>query len=119
MTVAWDLHYDRRVSEDFLRHFLKDGVARPLVEYALHAPYPLDFQLRHSPKTGAEHATLYVGLTSILDVHRSKDKLRLVAHKNHMVKEYKFDEAWTKPMAISALAASWRAVEDYVEAILP
>jgi len=66
-SVAWDLHYDRRVSEDFLKHFLKGGVASSLVEYVKHAPYPLDLQMRKDPKRKfAEHASLYVGLTSIL-----------------------------------------------------
>jgi hypothetical protein len=48
--------------------FLRGGVAASLVEYARHAPYPVDLQMRHNPKTGADHATLYVGLTSVLDV---------------------------------------------------
>ncbi|MCY7288362.1 MAG: hypothetical protein LH624_08965, partial [Cryobacterium sp.] len=75
MPVAWDLHYDRRVSETFLAHFLAGGVAHSLVEYARHAPYAIDLQMRHSPKTGADHATLYVGLTSVLDVKVKKDQL--------------------------------------------
>jgi hypothetical protein len=119
MPVTWDLHYDRRVSEQFLAHFLKGGVARSLVEYARYAPYAVDLQMRKNPKTGAEHATLYVGLTSVLDVKRNKDQLQLVGHKWAVDGRFGFDAAWAKPMSVSALATHWRGVEDYLEAILP
>ncbi len=68
--IDWDLHYDRRATAGFLAHFLHGGVAESLAEYARYAPYPVDLQMRKNPKTGAEHATLYVGLTSVLQVTR-------------------------------------------------
>ncbi len=119
MAVNWDLHYDRRVSAGFLQHFLEGGVARSLVEYARFAPYPVDLQMRHNPKTGADHATLYIGLTSVLDVHAKKDLLRLAAHKTHTAGPYGFDSSWTLPMTVMQLATSWRRVEDYLERIIP
>jgi len=66
--IDWDLHYDRRATAGFLAHFLHGGVAESLAEYARYAPYAVDLQMRKNPKTGAEHATLYVGLTSVLQV---------------------------------------------------
>lgn len=119
MAVPWDLHYDRRVSEAFLAHFLEGGVAHSLVEYARFAPYAVDLQMRHNPKTHADHATLYVGLTSVLDVMTGKHGLHLVGHKTATGGLYGFDDAWTKPMTVSDLDAKWRRVEDYLEAILP
>lgn len=119
MPVAWDLHYDRRVSETFLAHFLAGGVAHSLVEYARHAPYAIDLQMRHSPKTGAEHATLYVGLTSVLDVKVKKNQLNLVGHKSAAEGKFGFDTAWTQPMDETVLESQWRRVEDYLEAIIP
>jgi len=119
MTVAWDLHYDRRVSDGFLDHFLNGGVAHSLVEYARFAPYPLDLQMRHDPKTGAEHATLYVGLTSVLGVKRKKDLLQLEGHKSPAAAECGFQADWAKPMTAEELRTVWRAVEDYLEAIIP
>lgn len=119
MGVTWNLHYDRRVSEDFLSHFLSGGVAHSLVEYARYAPYAVDLQMRKDPKTGAEHATLYAGLTSVLDVKRNKDQLRLVPHKWASQGQYGFNMAWTKAMTVSTLATQWRGVEDYLDYILP
>jgi len=119
MTVAWDLHYDRRVSDGFLDHFLNGGVAHSLAEYARFAPYPLDLQMRHDPKTGAEHATLYVGLTSVLGVKRKKDLLQLEGHKSPAAAECGFQADWAKPMTAEELRTVWRAVEDYLEAIIP
>lgn len=119
MDVPWDLHYDRRVSESFLAHFLEGGVAHSLVEYARFAPYAVDLQMRHNPKTNADHATLYVGLTSVLDVKTGPSGLHLIGHKTAAGGQYGFDETWTKPMTASALGTKWRAVEDYLEAILP
>src|SRR5450759_4819422 len=119
MPVTWDLHYDRRVSEEFLAHFLGGGVARSLVEYARYAPYAVDLQMRKNPKTGAEHATLYVGLTSVLNVKRNKDRLQLVGHKWAVEGRFGFDASWTKPMSVSALETQWHAVDDYLEAIIP
>jgi hypothetical protein len=79
-SVAWEVHYDRRVSDDFLKHFLKGGVASSLVEYVKHAPYPIDLQMRKNPKRKlAEHASFYVGLTSVLNVEGTGDRLRLTA----------------------------------------
>ncbi len=49
----WELHYDRRVADDFLPHFCNGGVARSLAEYARHAPFPLDLQFALIPKRTA------------------------------------------------------------------
>src|SRR5438874_218343 len=68
MGVAWKIQYDRRVSNDFLSLFDVGGPARTLVEHAQFAPFPIDLQFRHNPKTGGEHASLYVGLTTVLNV---------------------------------------------------
>jgi hypothetical protein len=71
------------------------------------------------PKTGDEHATLYVGLTSVLDLKRHKDQMRLVGHKSATAGAYGFNTAWTKPMSESELTDHWRGVENYLEAIIP
>lgn len=118
--VKWDLHYDRRVSEDFLVHFRKGGVAGSLVEYVKHAPYPLDLQMRKDPKRKlAEHASLYVGLTSILNVERAGVRLRLNADKRWMDGGYGFSDSWADAMDEDALRLIWRDVENYVEAVIP
>jgi hypothetical protein len=117
--VAWDLHYDRRVTDEFLAHFLEGGVAHPLVEYARFAAYPLDLQMRYNPKTGAEHGSLYVGLSTVLDVHRRKDRLLLKAHGTYMNGPFGFRQEWTSPMTVAELRKQWRKVEDYLESVIP
>ena len=118
--IDWDLHYDRRATAGFLAHFLHGGVAESLAEYARYAPYPVDLQMRKNPKTGAEHATLYVGLTSVLQVTRIKgDLLRLHGHKNLAGKHHAFDPAWSNPMTAKELTPRWRAVEGYLEDVIP
>ncbi len=66
--------YDRRVSATFLRHFDEQddsgGGLASLVAYARSARHPVDLQFRHGG--GVDWATLYVGLTSVLDVRASK-----------------------------------------------
>src|SRR4051794_20827674 len=94
------IRYDRRVGRDFLACFLKDGVAHWLTEYAGKARYPVDLQMRHNAKTGADHGSLYVGLTSVLDV-MAKPKpapgLALDAHKTWSEGPYGFDVNWRQP----------------------
>jgi hypothetical protein len=119
MPVAWDLHYDRRVSDDFLAHFMVGGVAHALVEYARFAPYPLDLQMRHNPKTGAEHASLYVGLSSVLNVVRKRDELRLTAHKTFTGPDFGFQAHWSSWLPLQGLKDAWREVENYLEKVIP
>jgi hypothetical protein len=118
--IDWELHYDRRAAAGFLAHFLHGGVAESLAEYARFAPYPVDLQMRKNPRTGAEHATLYVGLTSVLQVTRiNGDLLRLQGHKNLAGKHHAFDPAWSNPMTARELTPRWRAVEGYLEDVIP
>jgi hypothetical protein len=82
--------------------------------------YPVDLQMRKNPRTGAEHATLYVGLTSVLQVTRIKgDLLRLHGHKHLAGKHHAFDPAWSHPMTAKELTPRWRAVEGYLEDVIP
>jgi hypothetical protein len=117
--TAFNVRYDRRVSETFLSHFLEDGVAAYLPRVAAHARYPVDFQLRKDVKSGAEHATLYVGLTAVLNVRTGRaGTLALSTHSTH-VKTGRFDLAWGKPRTPEQLAKIWGDVESYVERIVP
>jgi hypothetical protein len=116
MIVPWMMHYDRRVSETFLHHFQQGGAARVLVEYAKHAPFPVDFQLRHDAKTEAEHASLYVGLTAVVNVRQTQaGALQLWADKHWANREHNFLPAWNTEIA----GTGWVAVEDYLETVIP
>lgn len=118
MASDFDIRYDRRVSEDFLRHFRPQGVASSLARMSKRALYPLDLQFRGSPKTGAEHATLYTGLTSVLNVHRTKDGLRLSGHRTWTSK-YGFDQNWLSSAPIETWRERWTEIELYLERVIP
>lgn len=119
MAVTWDLHYDRRVSDEFIAHFQRDGLAHSLVEYAKFAAYPLDVQMRRNPKTGAEHASFYVGLTTVLDVHNKKNGLRFTAHKSYSGGSFGFRPSWSSVMSVDEARRQWPFVEDYLEQVIP
>jgi len=115
----FDVRYDRRVSEEFLTHFLPDGVATNLVDLVRYARYPVDLQLRKDPKSGAQHATLYVGLTSVLKVAGDKrGRLKLDVHPTH-AKNGRFDAGWKTWRTPEELAAIWGEVELYLDRVIP
>ncbi len=122
MPFTGRIRYDRRVSPDFLAHFLKGGVAFSLTEYAGKARYTVDLQMRHSPKTGADHATLYVGLTSVLNVIAKPNpvpSLALTAHKTWSEGPYGFDVTWRDAVPVESWVSRWPDVEEYLEKVIP
>jgi len=120
MAVDWTLRYDRCVGVDFLSLFQPGGVAHPLVEYARHAPYAVDLQLRKDPKTSAQHAALYVGLTAVLTVNwRGAGRFALSANPTWSAGPYGFDAGWANPAGEESWRQRWPAVERYLEAVIP
>src|SRR4051812_23805010 len=126
MPFTGRIRYDRRVTDGFLDLFHDGGVARSLTEYARKARFPVDLQFRRNPKTGAEHASLYVGLTSVLNVY-SKPKrsnspaggLALDAHRTWTDGRYGFDASWRETAPIEEWAKRWTDVENYLEKVIP
>jgi len=114
-----DVRYDRRVTTEFLSHFMSDGVAQYLPQLAAHSKYPVDFQLRRDVKSGAEHATVYVGLTAVLKVKGAKSgTLSLDVHPTHQ-KSGRFKPVWRAQRTPEELAEIWGEVELYLERIVP
>jgi hypothetical protein len=112
-----DYRYDRRVSPAFLQLFATRGAFRTLTEYARKARYPVDLQFRSNPKSGAQHASLYVGLTTVLDVHWKPSFVKLAAHPSYH--KSGFDPAWTS-WAPADEACMWsEAVDDYLDTVIP
>lgn len=119
MALPVCMRYDRTVTDEFLTHFLPQGFAGSLLEYAA-ARYPIDLQFRKAPSTGAQWATLYVGMTAVLNVEDKGTKgFRLKAHAKHAAPEFHWDESWTQPRPAAAWRAEWSKVENYLERIIP
>jgi hypothetical protein len=112
-----DYRYDRRVDPDFLDLFDARCAFRTLTEYACKARYPVDLQFRRNPKTAAQHASLYVGLTTVLDVHWKPGAVKLAAH--HTFHPSGFQAAWMSWTAIGEAAARAGAVDGYLDAVIP
>ncbi|WP_159081274.1 PGN_0703 family putative restriction endonuclease [Nocardioides sediminis] len=118
-TNAFDVRYDRRVSAQFLSHFEPGGIAASLASYAKSGLLPIDLRFRRDVKTRSEHASLYVGLTSVLDVRHAKSgKLRLKVHETHQ-QNGKFLPDWGIPMTPDRLATIWPDVELYLDRVIP
>lgn len=122
MPFTGKIRYDRRVSQEFLAHFRQGGVAHSLTEYAAKARYPVDLQMRHNPKTEADHASLYVGLTSVLNVvakAKPVSSLALTAHKTWSEGPYGFDLGWRDAVPADDWTKRWIEVEEYLEKVIP
>jgi hypothetical protein len=112
-----DYRYDRRVDEEFLKLFDSRGVFRTLTEYAQKARYPVDLQFRLDPKTRAQHASLYVGLTTVLDIHWKPGSVKLAP--NPAFHRAGFNPAWMSWTAVGEAQARADAVDGYLDAVIP
>jgi hypothetical protein len=117
--VTWELHYDRRLDPAFLSWFRPGGVAHSLVDYVRLARFPLDLQFRKDAKTGAQHATLYAGLTAVLKVSSVKDKARLTAHPTWANAGFGFGTGWGALRDAETWKRDWSEVEIYLEKVIP
>jgi hypothetical protein len=94
------------------------GIASTLVDYARQARYPIDLQFRRDAKGKRSTATLYVGLTAVLNLHASSKGFWLDVHKTHQ-KNGGFDSSWTTRRTKAELAEIWPDVELYLDRIIP
>lgn len=109
-----DMRFDRSAS-DTLRAALKDGPAGSLVKSAQgQSNEPLfDLQLRRAPKGAESWATLYYGMTALINLKELKGKFKLTADKKYMALE-SFDDAWSQRQPLADIEAAWPAVERYL-----
>ena len=111
------LSYDRRAPERLISVLAPGGWAHSLVEYGRAGQFALDLQLRGYAGKQGHWATLYVGLTKVLDLHyRPNNRFRLDVHPS-----YRQKWGWSAEVAQPAerLAAQWPTVEDYLERVIP
>lgn len=90
-----------------------------MAKYAKSGLFPLDLRLRKDVRSGAEHASLYVGLTAVLKIQISQaGLLKLSVHPTHQ-KNGRFDADWSTPRTEGELAEIWPEVELYLDRIIP
>ena len=110
--------FDRIASEALVAALAPGGVASSLITRRNVHPALYDVQLRKQHKSCASWASLYVGLTTILDLHERRSLYRLSADQTHR-RAGTFDEQWRKWMSIDTLHDRWPDVEGYIERVTP
>ena len=111
------LSYDRHAPEQMMQALLPGGFAHSLVEYGRTGLFALDLQLRGYANKPGHWATLYVGLTKVLDLHLSpKAGFKLSAHPTYTGNlDYGWKPSWSGSQGAENLAAQWPAVDEYLE----
>ena len=108
------MHFDRAVSDDLLNALRPGGPLHGAVAWCAQDPDLRDLQLRREPKGPASWASLYVGLTSILDIYEQGGRFRLTAHPTHR-QAGGFDGKWSTWQALEELASGWPAIKLYLD----
>lgn len=116
------LSYDRPAPEALLSALRPGGFAHSLVEYGRSGQYALDLQLRgyeqKSGKSGGNWASLYCGLTKVIDLHYLPSRgFRLTVHPTWQTQGW--DPIWSGYTKNGFSAAAWKEVEDYLERVIP
>ena len=117
MTVVADIYYDRRVSAAFLERLAAGGPLHWFVKAALPDRLRLDVQLRATPKSSTNHASLYFGLTTLLDIHRNaKGQCWLDAHPTHRAGGG-FERSWATPRPVGEVGEFGAVAQNYLDLV--
>ena len=112
------LHYDRVVSSTLLDALRPAGALHSAVSWR-HGDVRLrDVQLRKQPKGPASWVSLYLGLTSVLDIYEQRGLFRLDAHATHRAAAGGFDPSWRSWQTLEELSRQWRRVESYLDRVV-
>jgi hypothetical protein len=112
------LRFDRTISPALLAALTAGGPLHGLIERRQTAPRLLDVQLRRAAWGKRCWASLYYGLTSVLDVEESAGRYRLRAHPKHQ-ETGGFQPSWAEWQPMAALTAAWPQVDRYLDRLLP
>jgi hypothetical protein len=102
------MRFDRRAPEELMNALRPNRFAHSMVEYGRSGAYWLDLQLRGYENKPEKRATLYVGLTKVLDLilHPTKG-FRLDAHATHASGNNGWDGDWRTWHGKDWWAAQW------------
>ena len=104
--------FNRLVSAELEAQLSPGGVVRPLIDMGLADPR-VDIQLRTAG--GTSWATIYLGLTSVLDVVEGRGRFRFRAARKHR-ESGRFEDSWSTPTSPAALPVD--GVVEYLARIL-
>jgi hypothetical protein len=110
------LHFNRTVSSALLTEIRPGGSFEGLVSRCAQLPELADVQLRRAQEAAC-HASLYIGLTSVLNLQERAGLFALSAHKTHR-EQGGFDPRWSTFREPAALSDDWPAVEEYLDRLL-
>jgi hypothetical protein len=113
--TSWSFGLKRAVSDALMAALSDDEIFGWLRSYPRAEPDRFDLQLRADPKVAGTWATLYLGLTGIVNVREINGKLRLTAHDTHR-KAGSFDPSWSKGRPAEAWRGCEGLVRPYIEA---
>ncbi len=112
------LHQDRVVSPALLDALALGGPLEGVVAWRNNDPGLQDVQLRREPKGRASWASLYLGLTSVLDVYEPHGRFRLKAHKTQR-EAGGFRADWLSWQSLPELKQRWGGIVAYLERVEP
>jgi hypothetical protein len=114
--------YERLADEDLLRVLDRGGFAHSLVDFAKSGQYALDLQMRgYAAKSNETWASLYVGLTKVLDLRHLPSKgFRLRVDKTWATPQNHWKTKWASEWRDEEwMEREWPDVEAYLERVIP
>jgi hypothetical protein len=112
-----DMVFDRVVSQALLIELGEGGRFHGLLERRSSRPEIADVQLRRDQRGHRSWASLYLGLTSVLDLDERHGQFRLRAHPTHKAAGH-FDESWGEWQDPTRLGNLWPEIDAYLERLL-
>jgi len=112
-----DLVFDRVVSDALLTELGENGRFHDLIRRRAARPTIADLQLRREQRGRRSWVSLYIGLTSVLDLDERAGLFRLRAHPTHK-KAGQFNADWGRWQDAGALASQWGGVDAYLDRLL-
>lgn len=111
--------FNRCAPPELMSVLMPGGWAHSLVEYAQSRQYAIDLQCRGYDTKPGHWATLYVGLTKVLDLHYTGKGYRLDVGPPYALKTHGWQPKWARTQSGDSLSEQWSAVEDYLERVIP
>jgi hypothetical protein len=111
-----ELGYDRRAPE--LLALLDDAGGLLTALLARCGQELVDLQVRRDSFGERSWVSIYVGLTTVLDIALSADRFRVSAHRTHR-SSGGFDPAWLEPMTLPELAEIREGLCGYLDRVIP